>query len=436
MRPLFSNLIGERKSGGSWNPLWSLISAYLEDTGQNGGPMSADRAMRIAAVSSCVRLISETVGRVPAHGYVRQSDGGRKKLEATNSLERLLQHPNPFQTPMAFKEQLTSHMLLRGNGYAYIDWQTTVPKDGPKKGVPLLQATAMYPLDPDRMEVKWDDAVSGENGILKAPKYTYTLNTGRPMVFPNDEVFHLKGLSDNGLVGRNVLADASDVFRGAAGMQEYAGHFYDNDATPGVVLSHPQRLTEPVAKRIKQSWDEAHMGPRNARRTAVLEEGMTIHPVTVNAKDAQFIESRQFSRAEIAGMFHVPPHLIGDIDKSTSWGTGIEQQTLGFLNFAVKPWLVRWEQTYALTVILMTDDIYVEHTTDALVSVDTAARTDSQTKQIAGGLITPNEARRQNNLDALPGGDTLFRPANIVPIDTPVNAQGAANNAPAQPAGA
>lgn len=414
MRPLFSNLFPETKGAGSWNPLWSLISAYLEDTA-SGSVMTADQAMRIAAVNSCVRLISETVGSLPLHGYARGKDGSRQRLEPTNSLEKLLQKPNLYQTPMGFREQLTSHLLLRGNAYAYIDWQTALVNQKV-----IEQAVGLYPLNPDLMEVKWAEP-NGKDGVVKKPLYRYTLQTGQPLELPDNEVFHLKGLSDNGLLGRNVLFDASETFAGARGTQQYSAHFYDNDATPGVVLSHPQRLNKEVAQRIKDSWDSAHAGPRNARRTAVLEEGMTLTQVTLNARDSQFIETRGFQRSEIAGLFRVPPHLIGDIEKSTSWGTGIEQQTLGFLNFTIRPWLVRWEQEILRSLILMENDIYAEHTTDALVSVDTTTRTESQAKQIAGGLLTPNEARRQNNLDALPGGDTLFRPANIVPIQTPVN---------------
>jgi HK97 family phage portal protein len=421
--PLFSNLF-ERKSATAWNPLWSLITAYLQDSDGHGA-VSADQAMRISAVNSCVRLISETVGSLPLHGYARQADGGRKRLDQTNSLETLLQKPNSYQTPMGFREQLTGHMLLQGNGFAFIDWRTALTKD--QKVVE--QAVGLYPIAPERMEVTW----TADESEVRVPRYRLRRNIGEPMVLPNEEVLHLKGFSSDGLLGRSVLEDASELFSGALGTQRYSAHVYDNDATPGVVLKHPQRLNGPTAERIRKSWDDAHQGARNARRTAVLEEGMTIETVSMTPQDAQFIETRNFQRAEIAGLFRVPPHLIGDISRSTSWGTGIEQQTLGFLVFTIRPWLIRWEEEIQRSLILMENDIYVEHTTDALVTPDTATRIETQAKQISNGLLTPNEGRRLNNYDAMPGGEKLFRPANIVPIDTPAPAPSSNQPPPAEP---
>jgi HK97 family phage portal protein len=407
----FRSLFPSGKSYGAGSAIESLISAYIRDGGQSVA-YSKDQAMRIAAVASCVDLIAGIVGSLPIHVYVREANGGKHRVPVTNSLERLLQRPNAWQTSMEFREQLTGHLLLRGNAYAYIDWQTAESERGFH-----LQAVNLFPLSPDQIEVE------AQKGYNEPPKY-YLLRGDRPKLeLPSDEVFHIRGLMDNGITGRSVLWDGQEMFDGALTTQRYANRLFENDATPGVVLEHPQQLSKEARERIKQSWQAAHGGPMNARKTAVLEEGMKVSKLSVTPNEAQFLETRQFQRSEIAGRFRVPPHLIGDVDRSTSWGTGIEQQQIAFLTYTIGTWLKRWEYTISRCLILREDEIFAEHIVEDLLRGDIASRYDAYVKAVNNGIKTPNEIRAHENMNRIedPSADTLYRPANIVPINTPAD---------------
>jgi HK97 family phage portal protein len=409
----FRSLFPSGKSYGAGSAVESLISAYLRDGGDSTA-YNADQAMRIAAVASCERLISETVGSLPLHVFVRETTGGKHRVPPKNSLEKLLQKPNPWQTSMEFREQLTGHLLLRGNAYAYIEWATTRSET---TGVAYLQAVNLFPLQPDQIEV-----VASSN-YKEPPKYYLHRGTRPKLELPADEVLHIRGLSSDGTVGRSVLYDAQETFNGALTTQRYANRLFENDATPGVVLEHPQQLSKEARERIKQSWQAAHGGPMNARKTAVLEEGMKVSKLSVTPNEAQFLETRQFQRAEIAGLFRVPPHLIGDVDRSTSWGTGIEQQQIAFLVYTIRPWLIRWEQAIKRCLILREEEVFAEHLVEGLLRGDIASRYDAYVKAVNNGIYTPNEIRAFENANPMadPNADKLYRPANIVPIDTPAD---------------
>lgn len=414
MNPLRSLFVSQKAYSGT-SALGSLISAYLREGDDATLVHSEDVAYRIAAVMACVRLIAETVGSLPLHAFQR-TEGGKARVPVTNSLERLLQKPNPWQTPLEFREQLTAHLLLRGNGYAYIDWQTAL-----LEGRVVDQAVGLYPLPPDQVEV-----VRRDDNYRAGLQYFLHRASGGKIELPAEEVLHLKGLSSDGVCGRSVLSDARETFAGALSTQRYSTHLFENDATPGVVLQHPTRLTDEVAARIRRSWDSTHAGPRNARRTAVLEEGMTVSKLSVTPDEAQFLETRKYQRSEIAGLFRVPGHLIGDLETSTSWGTGIEQQQIGFLVYTIRPWLIRWEQAIKRSLIIREDTMFVEHLVEGLLRGDVASRYEAYVKAVNNAIFTPNEIRALENQNPSndPAADRLYRQASVVPIDTPVGEAG------------
>ncbi len=398
----------------SYGAIGSLIAEYIR-AGSDGAAYGDDAAMRIAVTNSCVRLIAETVGSLPLHAYRRLEGRGKARLPLTNSLEKLLQRPNPNQTSLEFREQLTGHLLLRGNAYAYIDWQTTKTDTGQV----LLQAVGLYPLNPDQIEVT--AAGGGEAEKAQAPTYMLVRSNGQKLPIPSDDMLHIRGLSSDGLVGRSVLTDAKDSFASARLTQDYAKRLFENDATPGVILEHPGTLGPEAVATLRETFDSFHAGARNARRTAVLEEGMKANRIGIAPNDSQFLETRQYQRQEISGLFRVPPHLIGDVDRSTSWGTGIEQQQIAFLSYTIRPWLVRWEQAISKALILREDDIFVEHLVDALLRGDTTSRYGAYVQGVNNGILTPNDVRAAENLNPYPdkGADMLYRNANMVPIDAP-----------------
>lgn len=365
--------------------------------------------MRVAAVNACVSLIAETCGSIPLHAYQRTSDGGKRRVDDANSLGRVLRKPNSWQTPMEFRSQLTAHMLLRGNAYAWINWAVEVGRDAKPRDV----AQELIPMHPDRVSVE-----TGWNQRVPRVQYFFHSDRGDKVLIPSDEILHLRGLSSDGVMARSVLSDAADAIGCALSTQRYAAALFENDATPGIAISHPKRLAPEVAKKLKENWDDLYKGPRNARGTAVLEEGMTISRISMTAEDAQFLETRQFQRSEIAGLFRVPPHLIGDVDRSTSWGTGIEQQQIAFLVYTIRPWLVRWEQAIHRAIVIREGDYFVEHLVDGLMRGDIKSRYAAYATGRQWGWLSANDIRGFENQNPIEGGDVYVTPLNMAPVGT------------------
>jgi HK97 family phage portal protein len=231
---------------------------------------------------------------------------------------------------------------------------------------------------------------------------------------------HLKGLSTDGRMGRSVLADAREMFGIALATQEHAASFWSRDATPSVVLQHPGKLGEKAKRNIEESFEAIYGRTKDKRRTAVIEEGMTISQLSLTANDSQFLETRQFQRSEIAGWFHVPPHMIGDTEKSTSWGTGIEQQQIGFVTLTLAPDLVNWEQRLALDLLSDADRerFFFKFNTNALMRGDSASRGMFYRVMREVGAYSANDIRALEDMNPIAGtdGDTYLQPTNLAPI--------------------
>lgn len=375
-----------------------VLRAYLKGTDSAAGiPVTDETAMRIAAVNACVRVIAETVASLPLNVYQRTDE--RSRIRAIrHPLYRLLHdQPNSWQTSFEFRELLQNHLCLRGRAYAY---KLRVGGD----------ISELIPLNPDLVTVE------------QTPDYrlVYTVNrsdSGRgPLVLKQEDVLHLRGLSSDGVDGRNVIADARETFGTALAMQAYAGRFFRNDATPSVVLSHPGKLSKEAADRLEESWNASHSGPANARRTAVIEEGMKVEKLSVAPEDAQFLESRKYTRSEIAGLFRVPPHMIGDLERSTF--SNIEHQAIDFVTHCIRPWLVRWEQAMHRDLFIAPILYFPEFNVDALLRGDTASRYQAYAVGRQWGWLSANDIRDRENMNPIEGGDTYLTPANMLPATT------------------
>lgn len=402
MRNPFGALV-ERKTDGVWGgPLGQLVAAYLRDG--DSARLSEDQAYRVAAVVACVGLIAQNVAALPLPSYRRLARGKQRLDARADPLARVLLQPNDWQSGQDWREQMTAHLLLRGNAYSWISWGQTVQQGGGLVDVPLM----LVPLHPDRVEVY--GAVDGQQR-LRERRYRLYRDTGPAIDIPAEDMFHLTGLSSDGLTGRSVLADARDSIGVAISTQRYAHKLFSNDATPGVVLRHPGKLSKEAAVRLRESWDEQHRG--EARKTAVLEEGMSLERLTMTADDAQFLETRKFQRAEIAGLFRVPPHLIGDVDRSTSWGSGIEQQQIGFLQFTLLPWLRKWEHTINRQLVVKDKTYFVEHSVEGFLRGDAQTRGQFYNQMVTLGIFTRNEVREMENRNPLDGLDEPLTPLNL-----------------------
>ena len=375
--------------------------------------IDADSAMRTSAVWGCVRVISETIAQAPLLVYERLEDNSRKKANGYYLYSRLHDQPNEFQTAFEWKEMMTAHAILRGNGYSKI----IAGRSG--------FADQLIPLHPDR--VTPEQLRNGSwysNGMLSGSPMRYKVRNddGTEDILKENDIFHLRGLSNGGLKGMAVIEYARDSFGLALAAESYGARIFSQDARPGGVLEHPGKLSPDAQKNLKESWNQQHAGLGNAHSVAVLAEGMKWHQVGMTSEDAQFLETRQFQVADIARWFRVPLHMIQEVSKETSWGSGIEQLEIAFIIYTMLPWAVRWEQAISRDLIIQTDKYYAEFMFDALMRADIKTRYEAY--QIAAGGNAPfmirNEIRQRENLNPIDGFDEPLMPLNMRGINDPL----------------
>ena len=359
-----------------------------------GKAVNERSAMQMTAVYSCVRILAEAVAGLPFHLYKYKPDGGKEKA-IEHPLYRILHdEPNPEMTSFIFRETLMTHLLLWGNAYAQ------VIRNG--KG----EILALYPLMPNRMSVDRDAA-----GQLY---YTYTRYGDEAQqqqkaetvrLKPND-VLHIPGLGFDGLVGYSPIAMAKNAIGLAMATEEYGAKFFANGAAPGGVLEHPGVIKDP--DKLKASWNAAYQGSGNSHRIAVLEEGMKYQPIGISPEQAQFLETRKFQINEIARIFRVPPHMVGDLEKSSF--SNIEQQSLEFVKYTLDPWVTRWEQAVNRALLLPNEKsvLFAKLNVDGLLRGDYASRMSGYATARQNGWMSANDIRELENLDRIPaeqGGD-------------------------------
>lgn len=363
----------------------------------SGSPVSAESAMRIAAVHASVNVIAKTIASLPLHVYERRADGGKQRASTHPLYELLRSSPNGWQTSYEFRSLMQWNLCLRGNAYALIVW---ADRD---------RVVELIPLDPDRMRV----SQAADMGLV----YEYQRSGGVWMPIPAEEIMHLRGLSSDGVTGRSVLGDARDVIGIAQATQEYAGRLFKNDATPGVVIKSPKPLGKDAATRLRDAWTDAFAGSSNARRTAVLEDGLTVEKLSMTADDAQFLETRKFSRSEIAGLFGVPAHLIGDLERSTF--SNIEHQGIEFATHCIRPWAVNWEQAISRALFTAPQRYFAEFNLDALTRGDLKSRYDAYAIGRNWGWLSANDIRALENMNPIENGDIYLQPMNMTPAGAP-----------------
>ena len=374
-----------------------------------GGTTSGKRvnemsAMQMTAVYSCVRILAEAVAGLPLHLY-RYTDNGSKEKAIEHPLYRLLHdEPNPEMTSFIFRETLMTHLLLWGNAYAQI------VRNG--KG----EVLGLYPLMPNKMSVDRD-----ADGRLW---YTYTRSTdeaptmkGSTVKLHPYDVLHIPGLGFDGLVGYSPIAMAKNAIGMGIACEEYGARFFANGAAPGGVLEHPGTVKDP--QKIRDSWNSVYRGTGNAHKVAVLEEGMKYTPIGISPEQAQFLETRKFQINEIARIFRVPPHMVGDLEKSSF--SNIEQQSLEFVKYTLEPWVIRWEQS--IMRALLTEDekktYFAKFNLEGLLRGDYQSRMNGYAIARQNGWMSANDIRELENLDRISaedGGDLYLINGNMLPL--------------------
>lgn len=343
----------------------------------------------IITVYACVRLLAETIASVPLILY-RKVGSGKERATDHPYYKTFHDQTNSSMTSMIWRELLVSHIAGWGNHYSDITHDT-------------FDSLQLWPIRPDRVETSWD-----ANG---RKKFEYLSPNGKRKTLDPKRIFHVPGLSPDGLRGYSPIALHRKTLKLYSVAQEYGTNFLENGARPATVLSHPKNLSAPAIDRLSGQMD-ALRGSGNAGKTVVLEEGLQITEIGVPPEDAQYIETRKFQMQEIARMYRVPPHMIGDLERATF--SNIEHQSIDFVVHTIRPWLVRIEQEIKTQLLWREPDLSVEFLVDGLLRGD--ARSRAEALQIAriNGIINGDEWRAIENLNPIEdgSGQTYWMPVN------------------------
>ena len=361
----------------------------------SGATVNDETAMRYAAVNTAVRILSETFAMLPFKLKAIDPNNPEITKDATdhplyNVLRRM---PNSFQTAYEFWRLAITLVLLRGNFYALI---TRNGND---------QAAELIPMSPDRIRVSQNDDYS--------LTYTYTPKRGGEITLEQGEVLHLRAPGNDGIEGKSVIQRARESIGIGIQAERYAASSFKNGVRKAVVLKHPEVLNDEVADRLGRSFDKAYSGVSNAHKTIVLEEGVELDTISMTHEDAQFLEQRKYQRSEILAIFGIPPHMAGDTEKTTSWGTGIEQQTIGFVTFTMVPWATLAEQAVYRDCLTPKErkKYYPSMNVDAIIRGDILSRYKAHEIGLKNKFLTKNEVRGLEGRNPVPGGDTFEDPA-------------------------
>lgn len=355
-----------------------------------GPVVTPETAMRVTAVYSCVRLLAGAVATMPLHIYQRTADG-RRRID--HDMWWLLnQEASPRFTSSALWEFLISSLLLRGDGLGWLKRN--------RRG----DIVEIEPLPRNRTIIEKKD------GRLR---YYASLDEGY-FGIDQDDVLHLPNVGFDGISSPSVIGLAAKQGIGLAmAAEEYSSRFFSNGARPDHVITMEKTPTQDQIDRIRDNWLKRHTGTANAHLPGMLVGGAKVEQITMSSEDAQLMESRQFQVVDIARAFGVPTWLIGAMDKSSSWGSGLEQMGLGFIIYTLQPHLTRCAQEINRKV-LRDRSLFAEFNVSALLRGDAKTRAEYYKSALGGtqnpGYMTPNEVRGKENLPPIDGGDKLYAP--------------------------
>ena len=377
--------------------------SFFMGSSASGKVVTERSAMQMTAVYACVRILSEAIAELPLHLYRYNENGGKEKALDHPLYLLLHDEPNPEMTSFVFRETLMTHLLLWGNAYAQ------VLRNG--KG----EVIGLYPLMPNRMSVDRD-----EHGQLY---YKYQRGSDEPggrseaVILRHPDVLHIPGLGFDGLVGYSPIAMAKNAIGLAIAAEEFGAKFYANGAAPGGILEHPGTIKDP--NRVRESWQSTFGGSGNSNKIAVLEEGMKFTQISIAPDQAQFLETRKFQINEIARIFRVPPHMVGDLEKSSF--SNIEQQSLEFVKYTLDPWVTRWEQSLMRTLFTEEEKkaYFIKFNLEGLLRGDYASRMSGYATARQNGWMSANDIRELENMDRIPaeeGGDLYLINGAMLPL--------------------
>lgn len=370
-------------------------------------------AMQTTAVYACVRILAESIAGLPLHVYAYRGEG-RERVPGHPLFTILHDAPNPEMTSFVFRETLMVHLLLWGNAYA----QILRDRAG--------RVAGLYPLLPNRMSVNRDEAGRLYYTYQRVTDENPNFKRGGEVTLSSADVLHIPGLGFDGLIGYSPIAMARNAVGMTLACEEYGASFFANGARPGGVLQHPGVLKDPA--KLRESWQAVYGGAANTGKVAVLEEGMTYQQIGIPPEEAQFLETRKFQVNEIARLYRIPPHMVGDLDKSSF--SNIEQQSLEFVKYTLNPWVVRWEQALQKSLLLPEERkrYFIRFNVDGLLRGDYQSRMQGYAVGRQNGWLSANDIREMEDMNPIPageGGDTYLINGNMTKLrDAGAFAQG------------
>lgn len=374
-----------------YEALQKLFDAQVSSSGVH---VNEQTAMRVSAVYACVRIIAGAIGSLPFQVY-RNTEQHRERFNEHPLYRVIHTEPNPRISAVVYWETVVSHILLAGNHFSLISRT--------RGGDPL----ALTPLNPWRVDV---DEIDGRL------VYFVVFDDGAWAAYDQDDILHIPGVGWDGRRGLSVIRSVGQNSIGTAiAADEYSARFFANDSTPRGYIRFPEgkKLTDEQARIIRNYWFEKHRGIHNAHLPAFIPDGGEFKEIQMSAEDSQLIETRRFQVRDIARIFGVPPHMIGDTEASTSWGTGIEQQSIGFVQYTLKPHLTRIEQEVNRK-LFRSGEFFAEFNVSGLLRGDIKGRNEAYRIALGGnqqvGYMTVNEVRALENLPPIEGGDELYKP--------------------------
>lgn len=375
---------------------WAEFFAPVGGTSAAGATVTAETAMRASAVHACVRVVADTIASLPLKVF-RRTDRGSDPATEHPLYSLLHDSPNNYQTSVEWRDQAQVALCLRGNAYAVIE------RDGAGR------VTGIFPISPDKVRV-YQDRVS------LAVVYDVTWLDNSVTRHTADDVLHLRGMAGEGVVGLSPITLAREAIGLSLTAEEHGARFFSNGARPGCAIEVPPGTKPDQVEKLREEWDKMHRGAFNAWRPALLYGGMKLQTIQMTAEDAQFIETRKFQVAEIARIFRVPLHMVGDLDRATF--SNIEQQSIDFVRNCIRPWVVRWEQR--MNQVLLTPEerktYFIAYNLEGLLRGDTAARYAAFAIGRQWGWLSSNDIRETEGLNQIPGGDTYLSPLNMTPV--------------------
>jgi HK97 family phage portal protein len=399
-RPLSAGKVGPvRAAILAWFGLDYVSTGGDTASSDAGVVVTADSAMQISAVWSCVRLIAETIATLPLSIYERTRDG--KRVARDHPLQFIVHdQPNDETSASVFWEAMVAAMLLRGCGRA-------------ERLMLGPRLVGLRFLSPARLSI-----TRGVNGYKE---YRYTEEGGRQRIIPADRIWAVPGFSLDGKNGVSVISYAANVFGAALAADQAAATTFERGLLPRVWFKFPKILTKQQRDDARDLIQNRLSGAVNAGKPAILEADMEVGTLGIPPKDAQLLESREWSVEEICRWFRVPPHMVGHTGKSTSWGTGIEQQMIGFLTFTLAPWLKRIEQAIVKDLMTPADRsrFYAKFVVEGLLRADSAGRAGFYASMVNNGILTRDEVRELEDREPLGGNAAVLTvQTSMAPLDT------------------